>query len=315
MNSSVPLLWLPAGLGAGVLMGWVAPLPFALPLWVLLIVHAVVIFHLALALPLMSLGRVTGQARVWRALVAINVLAVPLLAFILSRVVWHTAELQVGLLLVLLAPGVALILPIIRGAGGDAESVLGVTPLLLAGQLIVVPPLTILLSGGVFQWSDIPPTLLPIVGVIVTPVIISAVIQWRWKRRDATPELVLLPRLIVWWGAFAFFVTAWDKTPGLAERLSELSWLVPLSIAFLVLMAPLSLLAAGLVGVTVDKRRAILIAAVGRGGLVILPITLALDQDIWGLVPFVVMGQASIEAIGLLVYRSITREILAGENT
>ena len=215
------------------------------------------------------------------------------------------------MLLAILSPGIALTLPIIRGAGGDAESVLGVTPLLLAGQLVLVPLLTIALSGGVFGFDDIPPTLLPIALVIVLPTLLAALVQWVLSRRENTPSLAGVPRMTVWWAAGAFFLTAWDRTPGLAERIPELSWLVPLTIAFLVLIAPISLLAAGLAGVGVDKRRAILIAAVGRGGMVILPITLALDQDAWGLVPFVIMGQAAIEAIGLLVYRSITPEIIA----
>ena len=310
MPSSSPLLWLPAALIAGVTLGNLAPLPVSLPLWALLIPHAVVIFHLAMSLPLISLGRATGQARVWRALIAINLLAVPLMAFIFSRVVWHTPELQIGMLLVILSPGIALTLPIIRGAGGDAESVLGVTPLLLAGQLVLVPLLTIALSGGVFSFADIPPTLLPIVMVIVLPTLVAALAQWVLSRRESSPSLAGLPRMTVWWAAGAFFLTAWDRTPGVAERIPELSWLVPLTIAFLVLIAPISLLAAGLAGVGVDRRRAILIAAVGRGGMVILPITLALDQEDWGLVPFVIMGQAAIEAVGLLVYRSITPEII-----
>ena len=53
-----------------------------------------------------------------------------------------------------------------------------------------------------------------------------------------------------------------------------------------------------------------MIAGIGRGGLVMLPITLSLDSEVWGLVPFVVMLYTSIEAMGLLVYRSITPEIL-----
>ena len=114
------------------------------------------------------------------------------------------------------------------------------------------------------------------------------------------------------WSGAAFLVTAWFLAPTVSDRLGQLSWLVPLSIAFLVLMAPISLLAAGLAGVTADKRRAILIAAVGRGGIVIAPMTLALDAELWGIVPLVVMTQASVEALGLMVYRSISPEIITG---
>ena len=312
MTSRAPLLWLPAALLSGVAAGWFIPLPQSLPPAALLAVQSIVVFLLALSMPLLSVGRAVWQRRVWGALLAINLLAVPLLAFILSRVVWHTYELQVGVLLVLLAPGVALSLPIIRGAGGDAESVLGVMPLLLAGSLVLVPLLTIVLSGGVFTLSDIPPTLVPIALTIVFPVGVALVLQAVAQQRGQKVSTLFgdVPRWTIWVGAAGFFLVAWDRTPDMAFRLGELSWLVPVSIAFLVLMAPLNLLVAGLAGVTVDKRRAILIAGIGRGGLVMLPITLALDQEVWGLVPFVVMLYAAIEAIGLLVYRSITPEIL-----
>lgn len=312
MTSKAPLLWLPAALLAGVGLGSAFPLPTSIPLPALLAVQSIVVFLLALSMPLLSVGRAVWQRRVWGALLAINLLAVPALAFILSRLVFHTYEMQVGVLLVLLAPGVALSLPIIRGAGGDAESVLGVMPLLLAGLLVLVPLLTIVLSGGVFTLADIPPTLIPIALTIVFPVGVALLLQAVTKNRGHKVATVFgeVPRWTIWAGSFGFFLVAWDRTPAVAERLPELSWLVPISIAFLVLMAPLNLLVAGLAGVTVDKRRAILIAGIGRGGLVVLPITLALDSEVWGLVPFVVMLYTSIEAIGLLVYRSITPEIL-----
>jgi hypothetical protein len=41
-----------------------------------------------------------------------------------------------------------------------------------------------------------------------------------------------------------------------------------------------------------------------------LPIALALEVDVWGLVPLVVIVQLGIEVLGLLVYRSIVPEIV-----
>lgn len=312
MSARAPLLWLPIGLLAGVILGVLAPLPFDVPLAVLLVLHAIAIGHLALSLPLLSVGRAVWSRQVWGALLAVNLLLIPILVFVLSRVVWHTPEMQVGVLMVLLAPGVAISLPIIRGAGGDAESVLAGTPLLVAGQLLVVPIATVVFSGGAIQIADLLPTVLPVALVIVVPFLVALGIQ-AWSRRHPAPLnpfFQQISRWSIWWAALAFFVTAWERTPEERERLIELSWVIPLSIAFLVLVAPLSLLASSLAGVSVDKRRAILIQSVGRGGMVIVPITLLLDAELWGLVPFVVMLQASIEAIGLLVYRSITPEIL-----
>jgi len=306
------LLWLGVGAGAGAVGAVFAPglSPFlGAVAWPL---HFLVVFSLALSLPLLSLGKVYQGRRVWIALLAINLLAVPLLAFLLSRVVWYSPGLQVGLLLVLLAPGVALSLPIIRGAGGDVESVLSATPLILGLQLVLVPLLTIWLSGGIFSFSDLPPTFLVIGVVIVLPVVVAGAVQLLTVKQ--VPLALSIRRRgsesVVWVAAAAIAVTVWWRLPNHIDRLDDLNWLVPLSIAFLVLIAPVSILVGSLAGVAPAKRRAIMIAGAGRGGLIILPITLALDPSIWGLVPLVVIGQTVIEAAGLLVYRSIVPEII-----
>jgi arsenite transporter len=306
------LLWLGVGAGVGAVGAVFAPGVAPLLGFVAWPLHVLVVFALALSLPLLSFGKVYQGRRVWIALVAINLVVVPFLAFILSRVVWYSPGLQVGLLLVLLAPGVALSLPIIRGAGGDAESVLSATPVILGLQLVLVPLLTIWLSGGIFSFSDLPPTF-PVIGlVIILPVILAGVVQWLTIKK--VPTALAVQRVgsqsVVWLATAAIAVTVWWRLPDHLGRLYDLNWLVPLSIAFLVLIAPVSILVGSLAGVAPAKRRAIMIAGAGRGGLIILPITLALDPSVWGLVPLVVIGQTVIEAAGLLVYRSIVPEII-----
>ena len=303
-------VWIAVGFLLG--LGLSYALAIEIPTALLFGAHAIAIFHVALGLPLISFGRVVGSGRVWRALLVLNLLVVPVLSFVLSRILWRTPDLQVGLLLALLAPGVALSIPIIRKAGGDAESVLGITPLLLAGQLLVVPPLAIVLSGGQFHWSDLPDTFFPIVWVVALPVAIAAIVQFVGAKGRLETIRQRLTDYSVLWMSIAFFLTAWGVGSSHTERLGQLAWIVPLAIAFLVLMAPVSLLVAGLVGVTADRRRAILIAAAGRGGVVMVPITLALDPEYWGFLPLVVMTQASVEALGLVVYRTISPEIVPG---
>lgn len=313
MTSAGSPVWLPLGLVGGIALANVTG-DIGIPTVVVYASFGIVAFLVGLSLPLLSVGRFVGNARVWRALLIINLVAVPLLSFVLSRILWRSPDLQLGLLLALLAPGVALSIPIIRRAGGDVESVLGITPLLLLGQLLVVPPLAILLTGGLFTVADISRTLGPIAMVVGLPVALAALYQ-ALERRHQKRLLPLRLRVSSLTGVaagVAFLLTAWSEASTRLERVSELSWLVPLAIAFLVLMAPITLLVAGLAGVDADKRRAILISAVGRGGMVITPITLALETDYWSMVALAVMTQASVEALGLMVYRSISPEIVPG---
>ena len=307
----VSMAWILLGIVIGGLLGLYVPLAedaLAIPQWILL---AVMVFSVVSSLPLLSLGRALTKPRVLAALFALNLLVVPLVAFVLSRVVWQSPEIQVALLLVLMAPGVALSLQTAVQAGGNIDSVLAATPVLLVGQLVVVPLYAVLLSGGVLSFFDLPPTLWVIGLIIVAPSLLALTVQallgksprsvgFRKKINNATPLLI----------AVTIAVVLWNKIPAQTERLEELYRVVPLFLSFLVLLAPLGLLAGILASLTTAEKRAVMIVGAGRGGIIMLPISLALDPAVWGLVPLVVIVQLGIEVLGLLVYRSIVPEIV-----
>ena len=177
MRSSLSTAWILLailiGLGLGMFLPWESTL-LEVVTWVAL---GAMVFAVVLGLPLLSLGKAIAKPRVLVALFAVNLLVVPAVAFILSRVLWQHPALQVGLLLVLLAPGVALSLTTVKQAGGDVESVLGAKPILLVGQLVVVPLFAVGLSGGVLGFDDLPDTFCAILGVIVLPASIAVIVQ------------------------------------------------------------------------------------------------------------------------------------------
>jgi len=310
-SRGVSTAWILLGVAVGSLLGiyapWASPVLVALQWGVLALMVALVV----LSLPLLSVGRAIAKPRVLVALFALNLAVVPLVAFVLSRVVWQIPALQVGLLLVLLAPGVALSLTTARQAGGNLESVLAATPLLLVGQLIVVPLYAVWLSGGILRFADLPPTLSVIALVIGAPSLCAFGLQVWAKRSPAVAAArVRLGSATVPVVALAVALVLWNRVPAHVDQLEELYRLVPLFFSFLVLLAPLGLLAGILASLTAAEKRAVMIVGAGRGGIIMLPIALALDQAVWGLVPLVVVLQLSMEVIGMMVYRSIVPEIV-----
>lgn len=307
--------WILLGVLGGALLGIYAPWESQILVvgqWVAL---ALMVFLVVVSLPLLSVGRAIAKPRVLVALFAVNLVVVPLVAFILSRVLFQVPELQVGLLLVLLAPGVALSLTTAHEAGGDVESVLGAKPLLFAGQLVIVPLYTVFLSGGVLGFADLPPTFVVIGGIIVAPSVVALALQWGMARsatlqRTRTPLTHARVPVI----ALAVALVLWNQVPAHLEELEELYRVVPLFFSFLVLLAPLGLFAGILAGLTIPEKRAIMIVGAGRGGVIMLPISLALDQDIWGLVPLVVITQLTLEVLGMMVYRTIVPELVPSDS-
>jgi ACR3 family arsenite efflux pump ArsB len=295
------------GGGLGVLVPFAHPGLVALQ-WVLL---AGMVFLVVLSLPLLSVGRALAKPRVLVALFALNLVVVPVVAFVLSRVVWQVPALQVGLLLVLLAPGVALSLTTAVQAGGNVESVLAATPLLLAGQLVVVPLYAVWLSGGVLSTSHLPPTFSVIALVIVVPSVLAFLVQV-WAKADprVAGARVVANSATIPLIAGAVAIVLWNRVPENLEQLDQLYRLVPLFFSFLVLLAPLGLLAGILASLSAAEKRALMIVGAGRGGIIMLPIALALEPSIWGLVPLVVVSQLAMEVVGMMVYRSIVPEIV-----
>jgi hypothetical protein len=114
--------------------------------------------------------------------------------------------------------------------------------------------------------------------------------------------------------ALAVALVLWNQVPAHVEELEELYRVVPLFFSFLVLLAPLGLLAGILASLTIPEKRAIMIVGAGRGGVIMLPISLALDQDVWGLVPLVVITQLTLEVLGMMVYRTIVPELVPSDS-
>ena len=307
--------WILLGVLAGALLGIYSPWDSQVLVVLQWVALAVMVFLVVVSLPLLSVGRAIAKPRVLVALFAVNLLVVPLVAFILSRVVFQAPELQVGLLLVLLAPGVALSLTTAHEAGGDVESVLGAKPLLFAGQLVIVPLYTVFLSGGVLGFADLPPTFVVIAGIIVAPSVVALALQGGMTRSAALQKTrTPLTHARVPVIALAVTLVLWNQVPAHVEELEELYRVVPLFFSFLVLLAPLGLLAGLLASLTIPEKRAIMIVGAGRGGVIMLPMSLALDQDVWGLVPLVVITQLTLEVLGMMVYRTIVPELVPSDS-
>lgn len=307
----VSTAWLLPGIAGGFALGVYAPWDSPVLVWLGWAALALMVFLVVVQLPLLSIGRALAKPRVLVALFSLNLVVVPVVALVFSRVVWQTPELQVGLLLVLLAPGVALSLTTAVQAGGNIESVLAATPVLLVGQLVVVPLYAVGLSGGVLALSDLPPTFLVIGLVIVAPSVLALVVQLVATVSTPVAGATRLMRPVtVPVVALAVLLVSWQRVPSHVEELETLLRLVPLFFAFLVLLAPLGLLAGILASLTAAEKRAVMIVGAGRGGIMMLPISLALAPEVWGLVPLVVILQLGMEVLGMLVYRTIVPEIV-----
>lgn len=294
-----------AGIAAGAVVGWAVPGADA---WAVLVEPVLALLLLAtfLAVPFAALGAGLRDGRFLGALLVLNFVVVPAVVFGLSRFVAHDDALLVGVLLVLLAPCVDYVIAFTALAGGAAERLLAAAPLLMLVQLVVLPVLLRVVAGeAAVAAVDAGPFVRALVMLILVPLALAALLQWGAVRgrggvRDTAAGVVrgftaaMVPLMVV-----TLFTVVASQIRGVGERLPALAAVVPLFVAFVVVMVALGVVAARWARLDVPAGRALVFSGVTRNSLVVLPLALALPASL-DPAPLVVVTQTLVE-LGAMV--------------
>jgi ACR3 family arsenite efflux pump ArsB len=96
------------------------------------------------------------------------------------------------------------------------------------------------------------------------------------------------------------YVVVASQLPRVQEAIEQIAAVVPVYVAFLVVMALLGRAVAGLLDLDAGASRALVFTSVTRNSLVVLPLALALPAG-YRLVPAVVVTQTLVELMGMVV--------------
>ena len=275
-----------AGIAAGAVVGWAVPGADA---WAVLVEPVLALLLLAtfLAVPFAALGAGLRDGRFLAALLVLNFVVVPAVVFGLSRFVAHDDALLVGVLLVLLAPCVDYVIAFTALAGGAAERLLAAAPLLMLVQLVVLPVLLRVVAGeAAVAAVDVGPFVRALVMLILVPLALAVLLQWGAVRgrggvRDTAAGVVrgftvaMVPLMVV-----TLFTVVASQIRGVGERLPALAAVVPLFVAFAVVMVALGVVAARWARLDVPAGRALVFSGATRNSLVVLPLALALPASL-----------------------------------
>lgn len=110
-------------------------------------VLAVLLYVTFLAVPFTSIGQAFRSARFVVALLVLNFIAAPAMAFALSRFVADEQALLLGVLFVLLTPCVDYVIVFAGLAGGDTARLVAATPLRMLAQILLLPVYLALFVG------------------------------------------------------------------------------------------------------------------------------------------------------------------------
>ena len=265
---------------------------------------AVLMYAMFLQIPFLDLRQGLANKRFLSALLLANFILVPLLVWALTRgLVGHPA-LLVGALLVLLTPCIDYVVVFTHIGKGDSRLMLAATPVLLLLQLVLLPVyLGLILGAQSGVVVAVGPFVEAFLLLIVLPMIL-AVLTTSLARRSSVVS--------AWSNAWAWlpvpamalvlFVVIASQITSVVRDIGLLVPVIPVYVGFLVLAPLMGMLAARLFALPAATARAVTFSASTRNSLVVLPLALALPEDVRGLAATVVILQTLIELVGELIY-------------
>ncbi|MFJ6109155.1 arsenic resistance protein [Dietzia maris] len=306
-----------AGLVLGGLVGLLAPAVAGPAELAIQPVLALLLYATFLGIPFARIGGAFRDGRFLGTILAVNFLLVPPIVWLLTRIVAHDRVLLVGVLFVLLTPCIDYVLVFSGLAGADVHRLLAATPLLMLAQMALLPLYLWLFVGSEFVAAvELEPFVEAFVLLIALPLAAAALTQFvagrgesaRAARGDRAVRVGRVGRSVAQ-GAAAAMVPLMVATLALvvasqisavSERLGALVQVVPVYVAFVMVMVPVGMAAGRLAGLDVPGRRAIAFSGATRNSLVVLPLVLALPAA-FDLAALVVVTQTLVELVAMVV--------------
>ncbi|MGJ9413541.1 arsenic resistance protein [Aeromicrobium sp. CF4.19] len=274
-------------------------------------VLALLLYATFLGVPFSRIRTTLTDGRFLRAVLVLNFLVAPLVVLALSRAVVSDGALLVGVLLVLLTPCIDYVIVFTRLAGGAADRLLAVAPVLLVLQLLLLPLYLWVLAGReVASMVEPGPFLHALVVLIVLPLLAAALTQRLADRTRAGARVMeVMAALMVPLMMLTLLVVIASQVGAVQERLGAVLGVLPVFVAYAVVMVGAGVLVARGSRLDVEGSRAVVLSGVTRNSLVVLPLALALPAEL-ALVPLVVVSQTLVELLVLVAALRLVPRLL-----
>lgn len=308
-DRQIPLYLLALLAGAG--FGLLAPAPATGLETAINPVLILLLYATFLSIPLTRLGQVLREGRFLTGLLVLNFIVVPLVVYALSRFVADHPALLLGVLFVLLTPCIDYVIVFSGLAGAAHERLLAAAPILMLGQMLLLPVyLGLFIGPELFDVIDIGPFVEAFVLLIVVPLVLAAVTQSLAARTRVAQrvtrgfEILMVPLVML-----TLAVVVASQIDSVQSELDQLLRVIPLYVIFLIVMIPLGMLTGRVFQQDAAATRATVFSGATRNSLVMLPLALALPDSL-ALVSVVVVTQTLIELVGMVLYVRIIPRII-----
>ncbi|QLD84210.1 arsenic resistance protein [Natronomonas halophila] len=285
-------------------IGFGLGIPDAAPFFQRLIepVLVVLLYVTFLEVPFVRIRRAFRNTRFMAAALGLNFAVVPAVVWVLTRFLPQDPVILVGAFMVLLTPCIDYVITFTELAGGDSEQVTAATPALMLLQLLLLPLYLWLFMGQqVAEAIEPGPFVEAFLLIIALPLALAWLTEVAAERSEAgrrwqsTMGWLPVPMM-----ALTLLVVIASQLPRVYDSIGRLAAVVPVYVAFLVVMPLLARTLARALDMAPGEGRALVFTSVTRNSLVILPLALALPAG-YELAPAVVVTQTLVELTGMVV--------------
>ena len=209
-------------------------------------VLGVLLYVTFLQVPFRELRRSFTHGRYMAAVLALNFLVVPAVVWLLARLAPQESAFLLGVYLVLLTPCIDYVIVFAGIGGGEDRLVLASTPALMLLQMLLLPfYLWLIMGAELVAAVEVGPFLEAFLFLIVLPLGLAFFTE-RWAMSTQAGErwTSAMDWLPVPFMALTLLVVVASQLPKIGDSLGQVARVVPVYVAFLVVMAPVGLLTA-----------------------------------------------------------------------
>ncbi|MGE7873583.1 arsenic resistance protein [Bacillus paramycoides] len=274
-------------------------------------VIALLMYSMFSQIPFMSLKDAFGNSKFISALLTTNFIVVPIVVWILCRFLPDNPPLLIGIYLVLLTPCIDYVIVFTALGKGNEKLILISTPILFIVQMLLLPfYLWIFMGSETAKIVEPGPFIEAFLGLIILPLGIAIIMQILARKIPVGQKFLNISAwLPVPFMALTLFVVVASQIGKLPEFINQIIQVVPIYIAFMVIMPVIAKYIAKLFRLDVASGRTLIFSSFTRNSLVVLPLGLALP-DISTLVAAVIVTQTIVELISELIYIRVVPNVL-----
>ncbi len=284
-------------MAVGGILGWLAPSAGPGLEHLINPTLGALLFVTFLQVPAAELLRSLRDGRFLAAVLVVNFAVVPVVVAALFAFLPDDQAVRVGVLLVLLCPCVDYVIVFSGLAGAANRRLLAATPLLLIGQMLLLPVFLYLFMGSeLADIVEVGPFLRAFLFLIGIPLALAWTVQRQSQRVSEAATTTMVPLM-----ALTLITVVASQIPKLDGNLTDVAPVVPCYVVFLLVIPVLGFLVARLFRLDVPSTRAVVFTGATRNSLVVLPLALALPER-YAAASAMVVTQTLVEVMGMVIY-------------